>query len=174
MKLIDVGCFNGDSVLHFVAYREIDAIEAYDPNNEYFDIWEAIKRKYPYVTFHNKAVSNFNGDAMYTKRPMATPLGSSISPEKHDFGLGEMYKIPTVDISDIVSDGCWVKLDGEGEEFRILQKLIDDDKLKMVSKIFLEWHTNKMANNPKKIDFDKWQKDIESEIAKYNIEVRNW
>lgn len=169
MKLIDIGAFNGDSVLHFVAYPEIDRIVAYEPNPDYAQIWRSIETVYPQVTFVQAAVTNKNGRAEYTKRPKNRPLGSTLNKDKRDWGQGEILDVKTIDVAEVVIEPCWLKIDTEGGEYDILERLIKTNNIKHVKKLFLEWHSGKLKG-----DYQSRQNKIESELNQLGIEVRNW
>lgn len=169
MKLIDIGCFNGDSVLHFVADPEVDSIVAYDPNPRFHGIWQAIADHYPHIIFVNKAISNKNGQAEYNLMPERRPLGSSITKDKRDFGNGQHLQVDVIDIAEVIDSDCWLKLDSEGEEFNILERLIETDKLKHIKRIYLEWHTSKLQG-----DYRPRYEAIVKELEKQNVDVRGW
>lgn len=169
MILYDFGCFNGDSVLHFAAYPEIDRIQAYDPNPTFDDLWEAISKRYPYATFTNAAVSNKNGKIEYNLRPESAPLGSTTNKDKVDFAMGEKIQAECIDVADIIEEDCWIKMDTEGEEYNILERLIETDQLKYVKKIFLEWHTSKL-----KADYRKREENILNELNRLNVSIEKW
>jgi FkbM family methyltransferase len=147
MKLIDLGCFNGDSVLHFISYPDIDEIEAYDPNLEYLDIWQAISKHYKQVTFKGVAVYTHNGRIEYTQRPTELPLGSTVMKEKSGWGDGEVREVPCVDILDIVTEDCVLKVDVEGAEYDILERLVEHDRDRFVKRLYVEWHDSKMSSD---------------------------
>lgn len=169
MMLIDIGCFNGDSPLHFIADPQIDSIVAFDPNPRHRGIWAAIEAHYPSIKFNQLAISDHNGTAEYSLMPEEKPLGSTISKEKRDFGSAEVTEVRVKDIAEIVTEPCWMKLDAEGEEYKILERLIETDKLRLVKKIWLEWHTGKMVN-----DYKAREEAIKAEIEKLGIEVKPW
>lgn len=170
MRLYDIGCFNGDSPLQFIADPEIDEIYAYDPNPRYTKIWRAIESHYPNIHFAQAAVSDKDGKVPYNMMPERIPLGSSITHNKHDFDYGEKIMVKCVDIAKIVDRDCWIKLDAEGEEFRILERLIDTGNIKHVKKIYLEWHTSKLRG----YGYDSRQRAIEQKLQDLGIVVRSW
>lgn len=155
MKLIDIGAFNGDSVLHFIAYPDIDSIDAYEPNGDFTVIWDAISKTYPTVKFYNKAVYTYNGNIQFTKRPKNLPLGSTIMKDKSGWSSGEIIDVGCVDILDIIPDEPFcLKVDAEGAEYDILERLIESGKSELVDRIYVEWHDNKMSsdNSQRQVD----------------------
>ncbi len=155
MKLIDIGAFNGDSALHFISYPDIDSIDAYEPNGQYKDIWKAITAHYPEVNFWLKAVYTYNGKIKYSQRPDSLPLGSTVMPEKNSWDQGEIIEVPCVDILDITpNEPFCLKLDAEGAEYDILERLIGSGKSDLVDRLYVEWHDSKMSsdNSQRQID----------------------
>lgn len=148
MKLIDIGAFNGDSTLHFISYPDIDSIDAYDPNSDFKDIWTAITKHYPQITFHAEAVYTRNGSIDFYKRPAELPLGSTIMKSKIQQTENEKLSVPCVDILDIIpSEPFCLKLDAEGAEYDILERLIEFDKNELVDRLYIEWHDSKMTSD---------------------------
>ena len=145
MKLIDIGAFNGDSTLHFISYPDIDSIDAYEPNGDFTGIWRAITWHYPSVHFFQSAVYTHNGKVQYTQRPADLPLGSTIMTSKSGWGMGEVKEVPCIDILDIIpNEPFCLKVDAEGAEYDILERLIESGKSDLVDRLYVEWHDTKM------------------------------
>lgn len=148
MKLIDIGAFNGDSALHFVSYPDIDQISCYEPNTDFKTLWQAITKFYPQITFHPKAVYTLNGEVDYYKRPADLPLGSTIMKSKIQNAEAEKLTVPCVDILDIIpNEPFCLKLDAEGAEYDILERLIASGKSDLVDRLYVEWHDSKMTSD---------------------------
>lgn len=170
MILLDVGAFNGDSVLHFMETEaNVDKILAFDPNNTFWGIWNAISERYPKVKFYEAAVYNRNGTVKYTQRPTDKPFGSTIAKNKRDWGQGDVREVKCLDIAELVTEDCVLKLDAEGSEYEILERLIETNKLKFIKRLYLEWHTTKMTT-----DYTQRQSEIEAYLKKAGVEVREW
>ena len=148
MKLIDIGGFNGDSALHFIAYPDIDAVDAYEPNTAFKNIWKAIEEYYPSVRFIPKAVYTHNGTVEYHKRPDDNPLGSTIMKGKIQNDESHPIIVDCVDILDIVPDEPYcLKIDAEGAEYDILDRLIVEGKANNIDRLYVEWHDGKMTSD---------------------------
>lgn len=148
MKLIDIGAFNGDSVLHFISYPDIDSIEAYEPNDRYKDLWTTIEKHYPNVTFHNKAVYTHDGTVDYYQRPDDAPLGSTIMKSKIQNDENLTKSVKCVDILSIIpNEPFCLKLDAEGAEYDILERIILADKGHLIDRLYVEWHDSKMTSD---------------------------
>lgn len=148
MKLIDIGAFNGDSALHFISYPDIDSIDCYEPNPNFEDLWAAIERYYPTIKFYNDAVYTHNGKITFYKRPDELPLGSSIMKEKIQNAEHIKLEVNCVDILDIIPDEKFcLKIDAEGAEYDILERLIESGKHQLVDRLYVEWHDSKMTSD---------------------------
>lgn len=145
MKLIDIGAFNGDSALHFISYPDIDSIDAYEPNTDFEDIWEAISKHYPQITFHSQAVYTHDGLVTYYKRPSEAPLGSTIMKSKIQDTPRIEETTQSVDILKIIpNEPFCLKLDAEGAEYDILERIINGGKAHLIDRLYVEWHDTKM------------------------------
>lgn len=169
MKLIDVGCYNGDSTLHFASDNKYQTIEAYDPNDSFDSLWKAIENYYPHVSFHVAAVYTYDGTVPYTQRPPEAPLGSTIMQNKRDWGMGEVKEVKCFDILDLIDEECHIKLDGEGSEYDILERILDSPKSNLVKKVFIEWHGTKMSG-----DYEQRQLNIITMLENKGIEYGRW
>lgn len=148
MKLIDIGALNGDSALHFINYPDIDHIDAYEPNEFFEDLWIAISNFYVGINFYARAVYTYTGEIEYTLRPSDLPLGSSVIKEKHGWGQGRIIKIPCVDILKIIPEEKFcLKIDAEGAEYDILERLVASGKSSLVDRLYVEWHDSKMSSD---------------------------
>lgn len=148
MKLIDVGAFNGDSALHFISYPDIDSIDAYDPVSGFTELWQAITKRYPTITFHNKAVFTHTGDITFYQRPDDAPLGSTVMEAKIQNSESYAKKVECVDILVAIPDKPFcLKLDAEGAEYDILERLIESGKHELVDRLYIEWHDSKMTSD---------------------------
>jgi len=148
MKLIDIGAFNGDSALHFISYPDIDSIDAYDPNTDFAWIWTAIERHYPNIKFSQKAVYTRNGVITFYQRPENAPLGSTLMKSKIQNSERTEKEIECVDILDIIPDEPFcLKVDAEGAEYDILERLIESGKHNLVDRLYVEWHDSKMTSD---------------------------
>lgn len=167
MKLVDIGAYNGDSALYFISYPDIDEIDAYDPNDDHIELWNSINKFYPNINFFNKAVHTANKKVTFYKRPKDLPLGSTIMPDKIQSASNEQIIVDCVDILDIVpSELFCLKVDAEGAEYDILERLMNSDKAKFVDRLYVEWHDSKMSS-----DNHRRQIDI---INHFGDKIKNW
>lgn len=148
MNLIDIGTFNGDSALHFVSYLDIDHIDAYDPSPNFTKLWQAISEHYPDIHFWQKAVYTYNGEITYYQRPHAAPLGSTIMEAKIQNDERQEITVPCVDVLDILPDSPFcLKIDAEGAEYDILERIITEGRGELIDRLYVEWHDSKMTSD---------------------------
>lgn len=148
MKLLDIGAFNGDSALHFISYPDIDSIEAYDPNSDFTELWAAITKQYETIHFHNKAVYTKTDKIEFYKRPSQAPLGSTIMKSKIQNTEAETIVVDCVDILEIIPDEPFcMKLDADGAEYEILERIIEANKAHLIDRLYVEWHDSKMTSD---------------------------
>ena len=167
MKLIDLGGFSGDSALHFIAYPDITEIDVYEPNDSFAELWSAISKRYPQVKFINKAVYTHTGEIQFTERPDDLPLGSTIMQSKSGWGMGVVKTIPCVDILEIIpNEKFCLKVDIEGAEYDVLERLIEAKKSNLVDRLYVEWHDSKMSS-----DNAQRQRDI---TAHFGDRIKAW
>lgn len=147
MKLIDLGAFNGDSALHFITYPDITEIDAYEPNDQFKSIWRAISKVYP-IKFINKAVYTFTGEIDFYLRPGEFPLGSTLMESKIQNAPAKKVSVPCVDILEILPDKEYcLKVDVEGAEYDILERIINYGNPDLIDRLYVEWHDSKMTSH---------------------------
>lgn len=172
MRLIDGGAFNGDSVLRFIELEpKANEILAFDPNDTFNGIWRAIEERYPQVKFYQLALSDKDGEIEYTQRPNDKPFGSTTAKDKRDWGQGSVRKVTAHDINRYITEGCILKLDVEGGEYDILERLVETGKVKDISKLYIEWHTSKMR--PKQA-YEQRQDKIMETLDSLGLQVVPW
>jgi FkbM family methyltransferase len=104
--------------------------------------------------------------------------GSSLLGEKiNDVKDESIYiDIPCVDLSTWIKnnftedDYVILKLDIEGAEYEVLNKMIDDGSIKLVNELWGEWHENSI--NDKRID--NLSDKIKTYFKENNIELKIW
>jgi len=157
MKLIDIGAYNGDSALHFISYPDIDSIDAYEPNGDFKPLWKAINKYYPNIKFFECAVGTYDGEIDYDKRPAEHSLGASTTQSRDDFGIGQIIRVQCLDILSIIPNELFcLKIDAEGAELDILERLIAERKSELVDRLYVEFHTEKIQAHPAREEIIRW------------------
>jgi FkbM family methyltransferase len=134
---IDAGCHNGDSVIEFFNWYTLLGdpfqfrVHAFDPTIRYGAAWASLEAHYP-VSFHQQAVS------------------STLVPEKQRRGTPTLRPVETLDFARFLrellrpEDYCLVKLDIEGAEYAVLERLIREGIDTQVAAFLVEFHDDKM------------------------------
>lgn len=143
---IDCGAYNGDTLdceklFGFKADYKI----AFEPNPNFF----AILAQKEIDELHNAAVW-----IEETILPLAvdntnSPQGSTIMPGKKEaWERFPKIDIHAIDFSDFLrtykNDEVLIKMDIEGAEFSVLDKMIKDGTASIPSKMYVEFHPNKV------------------------------
>ena len=87
--------------------------------------------------------------------------------------------VKTFDFSDFINhqrkeySEIIVKMDIESSEYDVLEKLISDNNLKYISRIFIEFHSGWMKDSEKKAEFVKREKHLINEMPKHT-KVHLW
>lgn len=97
-----------------------------------------------------KAAWIFDGQTEFNFRPVEDPFGSTAQPDKKDWG-NDVKLVDCFDFSKWLkqfnpSDYIILKMDIEGSEFPILEKMITDGTDSLVNELQIEWHDQKMTN----------------------------
>jgi FkbM family methyltransferase len=169
VKLIDIGAFNGDSVLHFISYHDIDSIDAYEPNDMYTPIWDAISSFYPEVTFYPLAVWTRDSIIELDKRTDKHAMGSTMMKNKHGYGIGSNKDVECIDVLKIlppVYEKFCLKIDAEGAEYDILERIIYSGKSNQIDRLYVEWHGEKMDG-----DYSKREADL---VEHFGNRIKLW
>jgi hypothetical protein len=82
--------------------------------------------------------------------------------------------VQTVDISKFIKDNFSIedhiilKLDVEGAEYQIIEKLLNDDAFKYIKKLYMEWHTQWLPN------YKQTEIDLVERMKKINVSYEYW
>lgn len=85
--------------------------------------------------------------------------------------------VPCIDFSKWISNNCSlddmviIKFDIEGSEYAILEKMIENDTIKLINEMYIEWHPNLFVDN---ITYINKQHNIEKILKDYNIKLNEW
>lgn len=174
---IDLGAYNGDTIEMFM-------LGLIEPNPEQFEIYgfepspdqikplKYLAEKYPGLNIFHKAAWIENCQLEFTVDESADPLGSTLMRSKRNWGAGKIVKVWCFDfdrwIKKFEGDYVVVKMDIEGAEFPLLRKLIASGNIKIISKLWVEFHPNKVT------DFTTTEKDELIDQLKTLTEFRSW
>lgn len=150
---IDCGAHCGESVLRAKRQFGLDThIISFEAVPELADSLSKLYAEDDYVDVVNAAVW-IKDDTIDINICPAFTDGSSILRTLNDNHLAKTVKVPCVDISSWIKnsfsaeDYIILKLDIEGAEYSVLEKMYEDGTLSMVNELWGEWHYGHIVNN---------------------------
>ncbi|AYA62996.1 FkbM family methyltransferase [Alteromonas sp. RKMC-009] len=171
---IDCGGHDGCSTIKFKLSNPGYEIITFEGNPELWPYYENLPTQ-----LIKKLVSNYTGEIEFIIDPVDAD-GSSIVKEKNiDFHKEvknedcPVIVMPCIDLSEFIREKAKyyqeivLKLDVEGAEYAILEKMHQDDTLKYITKLYAEFHWYK-------IDMPKEQHDALIEKLNPFFEIEEW
>lgn len=176
---IDLGCYDGDTVEEFRNWSKVAFdtnwewdIYAFDPNPNFADDWE---RKVDSRTqFMQTAAWIKDGIGKFAIEKGNKPLGSTLMPGKEKvWNSSPKTEVVTFDFSKFLTrfrdDFVVVKMDIEGAEFPILEKMIKESTDKICDWLLIEFHANKV------VEYTTTDKsNLLTRLRDRNPNVREW
>ncbi len=154
---IDLGAYDGDSIQFFLtkaqdlpAPASKFAIYAFEPNpkfflklNELMDVTPQIKQ------ISNQAAWIEDGEKQFAVDQAAGPMGSTLMQSKVEiWNKSKIQTMQTFDFTEWVQQFekqyVIVKMDIEGAEFPILNKMLQDKTIGAINELWCEFHPNKV------------------------------
>lgn len=142
---IDCGAYSGDTLdcealFNFKADRKI----AFEANPRFIKKLEKTDAE-----VHHKAVWTKDGEMDFYVDRAIKPLGSTLYKTKANKLLTKKITVETIDFSrfieELEADEILIKMDIEGAEFPVLDKMISRSSFMKVKKIYCEFHPNKVT-----------------------------
>lgn len=190
---LDCGTHFGQGLDEFITRFKIDSswkVFTFEANPITHNIYkEHFHKKYPWVTSYNLAVSNKEGVVPINLETVAreghTGQGTSLidlsewNPHNGIFRNNYQYStnVNCINFSNFIKENCsesdyvLIKLDIEGSEYDVLESMIDNDCLKFVDHLVVEWHSHFFINKNPIIERENKIKKI---IESYDIILENW
>jgi len=191
--LLDCGSHLGQGLKHLSKLKTIDnswEIHSWEANPHTFkQLLNTFEFKYK-VNFYNQAVSDHDGlikiniETTKQKRSeIETDLGqgsSIVSLEQWNGGLHigkflKTEKIECIDFSEWIkknynqNDYIVVKIDIEGAEYDVLEKIISNNAVDYIKEFYIEWHSRFFVNQQEILDRElKIKEKIKHLICEYN------
>ena len=171
---IDCGGYDGCSVIKFLLKNPGYDVVSFEANPE---LWEYYK-KLP-TKLVKKAVYDHDGIIEFTLDPIDADGSSLIKEKVIDFNQKvknedcPKLQVECIDLSKEIENyaktykNIVLKLDVEGAEYAILEKMLADETLKYISHLYAEFHWNK-------IGMKKEEHDILIEAVSRHVKVDNW
>ena len=155
MIVVDLGCFPHRDEISIERL-----VERYRPDVLYgFDPWPALVESETVfegtrVVLQRKAAWIEDGEVEFARVRGLRGWDSTVMRAKNAkgewTGSGEVIRVPCFDFSSWLRglpEPPIVKLDVEGAEFPILEKLVEDGSDGLVAELLVEWHDDKMPDH---------------------------
>ena len=131
---------------------------AFEPNPY---LYELFAKSNPDVTVYNQACWIFDGEVEFYNvivdkfgRNNRLTESSTLHPVKNERNLRvhratEKMCVPAIDFSRwllesfSINDKIWIKMDIEGAEYQVLRKMIKDESIGLVDRLYVEFHDQK-------------------------------
>jgi FkbM family methyltransferase len=98
--------------------------------------------------------------------------GSTLQAVESTHSFGEQIEVEAIDFSQFVSElpqvEIYCKMDIEGAEFAVLRKMIEDETIKKIKKIWIEWHEVDLQS-----ENSITAEELRKQLSKYT-EIINW
>jgi FkbM family methyltransferase len=174
--LIDCGAHKADSIVPLVRlFGPFDRIVAFEANPEYEPYFSRLAEAHA-VELHKAAVwvadgtiPLFLGEAGPESSVIFEKTTGSFTRERH-------LEVPAVDFSAWLgrevapADEVIVKMDIEGAEFAVLEKILDDGTARLVDLLLIEWHADRIPLGRMKL----WRRWIELRLWLRKVRVMRW
>jgi FkbM family methyltransferase len=147
---LDLGAHDGDSIRQMIRrFPSITDVHAFEPSPGYDDKWKVLQDEFPEVRIHflRSAAWLYDGHIVLNVYPDIAHwvgLSNTILPQNRHFGVGVKLTVPCLDFSrwlaNLQQENVLLKLDVEGAEYDLLDKLIADGTISKVGKLYVEFH----------------------------------
>jgi FkbM family methyltransferase len=191
---VDCGFNAGEMLERFVNALPDFQFYGFEVNCEYFAASAAeLQKRYPNILDLNfSAVSDHDGTASFyiagQKKGILRGEATTILPDFHEkqFIEQRQYEVPTIDFSRWLkkmfaqhkkADGSKpfvvVKMDIEGAEYAVLEKLVRDETITLVSELMVEFHTQQFDGN-RRPHYAQREADIRDGLSHFSVKLLNW
>lgn len=176
---IDLGCYSGDSVEQFRNWRKVSfpdkedwVIHAFDANPKFLSKWETMKDENTH--FYLKAAWTEDTTLSFAVDSEDEPLGSTLMQgKKKIWDNNEKIEVEAFNFSEWLkqfeNDYVIIKMDIEGAEFPLLNKMVADNTITIPAVLLVEFHPNKVVEytTTDKIHLMKKIKDL-------GVDIKDW
>ena len=154
MKIfIDLGAYNGDTLKGALKlYKNFDIFYAFEPLPENFEKLDKTFGNAARVVLLNAAADVEEGEKKFYLANNSKKLGGSLCSDKSNCFKDKTELVKTVDISKFImdkftpKDKIILKMDVEGKEYDILEKMIKDGSIRYINRLFCEWHYKRLSS----------------------------
>jgi FkbM family methyltransferase len=191
---VDCGFNAGEMLERFVKALPDFRFYGFEVNRQYFAESAAeLQKRHPNILGLNfSAVSDHDGTASFhiagQKRGILRAEATTILPDFHkeEFIQERPYEVPAIDFSrwlkEMVArhteaDGSKpfvaMKMDIEGAEYAVLEELVHDGTITLVSELMVEFHTQQFDQNQRP-HYARREADIRDELSHFSVQILSW
>lgn len=176
---VDIGAYDGDSVEQFRNWSKLSfpdksnwEIYAFEPNPKFTAVLR--KKQTDSIHFEAKAAWVEDTKLKFAVDDSETPLGSTLMPgKKAIWDTKDKIEVEAFDFSQWLKqfkdDFVVVKMDCEGAEFPILDKMIKDETIHIPYVLLVEFHPNKV------VEYTTTHKNgLIRKIQKLGVNIKEW
>lgn len=149
--VIDLGAHIGLATTEFA--QTAGEVHSFEPNPVNYAELQKHTQRYTNVTLHNAAVSDSDGtlDLFFeTPKPGKFYEGATIVQNKSNVTYENKVSVKTIDFAQFIEDlgkpVAAVKMDIEGAEYLVLERLIDSGAMDKIGMIYAECHVDRIPN----------------------------
>lgn len=171
---IDCGVWTGDSIREFKKYYTDYDIYGFECEPRLISNLKKLSKEYGFI-FIDKAVWISDGKIKLYPGHGNLTQSSSISFDKKKYiDKKNPVEVKSVDFSKWIlenlnkEDYILCKMNIEGAEYEVLEKMIKDNSIDYINKLYISWHWHKLSG------FERLRHErIESEVKK-RVELITW
>ena len=171
---IDCGGHDGCSVRKFINttpdFKNWE-IHSFEPNKRFHQFFDQLPTE-----LHKKAVADYTGIINFYQQKSYVAGGSTTLKQKQNLGQWVQYPVQCIDLSQFIisnfttQDYIVLKLDIEGQEYNVLNKMIKDKSLAYINELYAEWHFDKLNIPDIQETHDKLMQDLKA----WELEPKYW
>lgn len=175
---VDLGAYNGDTYLHFINKKaDADSYKVYlfEPNPRFASNLTKLRKSFPHIVeYSTKAAWTSDGERKFALDHNELAYGSTLMEGKRkawqafDKVTVETFDFPTW-TNQFKEDYLIVKMDIEGAEFPILEKMLKDGSITNINELWCEFHPNKVVEYT-----TTYTEQLIEKIRKQGVEVTIW
>jgi len=192
---VDCGFNTGESLERFVKALPGFRFYGFEVNCQYFAESAAeLQKRHPNILGLNfSAVSDHDGTASFhiagqKRGEILRAEATTILPDFHEkqFIEESAYEVPAIDFSRWLkemiaqhtdADGSKpfvaVKMDIEGAEYSVLEELLHDGTITLVSELMVEFHTQQFHENQRS-HYSRREADIREQLSHLPVKILSW
>lgn len=191
---LDLGTHFGQGLRSYIARFNMDEswqIHTFEANPITYQIYQEKFHEYtPWVHHYNTAICHYDGFIDINVESFdngdKTGQGSSVISRdewdpwgngKSDEHFKESISVPCIDLSNFIlskfdkEDNIIVKMDIEGSEYDVLEKMIADGSIHYINHIDIEWHSRYFTN---KEEILSREAKLLAELNKCELALGTW